>query len=55
MNKFLRILAPFVLTCLLLGILLFLVGASNQAVASVNAVSKLWVGKESCKNLYEPQ
>jgi CSLREA domain-containing protein len=54
MNKFLRILAPFVLACLLLGILLFLVGASN-AVASVNIDSKMGVGRAWGKRMNDLQ
>jgi CSLREA domain-containing protein len=55
MKKFLHCSIPFVMGCLLLGMLFYMVGVSHQVVAAGDIDPKMWMGKEFSKLLDEPQ
>ncbi len=55
MNKIIRISVPFIIAFLFVGILICLVGASSQVLASEDSFSKLWVGKDVVKLPNETQ
>lgn len=55
MNKIVRFSVPFFIACLLLGMLIWWVGASSQAIASENYILNSSVGKQFNKSEDEPQ